>query len=143
MHRTNLCRCNHIDAPEEYYEELSDEEKERRAVAEGMLADVYDKMNRDKAPEIISSDEYGAAPGFDTEECTYYVEDLTFCDEGELIIDNEIRMFGTCVDEWKENHEMVDPIFIRNYGMNTDYKIDKMFCKCPRFARVNHDGGAK
>lgn len=124
------------DAPDEYYEDeaADDEDPERRAIAEGMMADVYNKMNHSRAPEIISEEAYGNAPGFSYEECVYYVEDRTFCDSDENIIDDEGRAFGTCVTEWKDNHDLTDDIYIRNYGRGVDYRIEKMFCKCPAWS---------
>ena len=112
------------DAPDEYYEEAD-------AVAQGMLADVYDKLNHGKPPEVISEEEFGQAPGFDHKECIYYVEDLTFCNDEEEIIDDELRVFGPAIEEWKDNHDLKEPIIIRNYDYSCDYKIEKYYCKCP------------
>lgn len=127
------------DAPDEYYEEVGPDPEETKGVIDGIMADHYDRMNRGKVPEIISEEEFGQAPGFDAEECVYYVEDLTFCDEEENILDNELQMFGPAVEEWKDNHEMTDPICIRNYDLNCDYRIEKMFCQCPGYVKVNDD----
>lgn len=118
------------DAPEEYYEEGPDPE-DTWAESYGRAADKFDKENRGRSPERIIADDFGNAPGFDYKEYTYYVEDNTYCDEFENILDDEISLFGTAIDGWDTNNEDDDPIYIRNYALNCDFKIDKMFCKCP------------
>ena len=122
------------DAPDEYYEESAEpgpDPEEVDAVAQGMLADVYEKLNHGKPPEIISEEEFGQAPGFDHKECIYYVEDLTFCNDEEEIIDDEIRAFGPDVEEWARNSDIKDPFIVRNYDYSCDYRIEKYYCKCP------------
>lgn len=118
------------DAPEEYYEEGPDPE-EARAESYGREADRFDKENRGRSPERIIADDFGNAPGFESKEYTYYVEDNTYCDEFENILDDEMGLFGTAVGGWDTDNEDDDPIYIRNYALNCDFKIDKMFCKCP------------
>lgn len=120
------------DAPEEYYE---GDPNEAKHFAEGLAADRYDKAMRDKPPAIIPKEEYGQAPGFEGTFAIYYVDDKTFCGDDDVVIsvDDEVRFFGTCLDDWKNNDDMTNDIYIRNYQYNCDYEIEKRFCKCPQF----------
>ena len=124
------------DAPDEYYEE-----SDIRAIREGVLANNYANDRRDAPPEIIDADDFGQVHGYDAQEWTYYVEDLTYCDKEDMAVDNSYMNFGTCLDDWAENHEMTESIYVRNHQLACDYKVDKMFCKSPQFVRTDdgHD----
>lgn len=131
------------DAPEEYYENDGDgivgpDPAETKGVIEGMAADAYSKANHDRAPEVISENEFGTAPGFGEAEYTYYVEDLTFCDENDMVIDvgDENRLFGSCLTDWKNNDNIGEDICVRNYQYEMDLRIEKRFCKCPGYLRT-------
>lgn len=120
------------DAPDEYYEdEVGADPEDVMAESYGREAERFDKENRHREPERILPDEFGNAPGFDAEEITYYVDDDTYCNEDEMIIQDEVSLFGTVVNGWDTNHEDTNSIYIRNYQYNVDFKIDKMFCPCP------------
>lgn len=127
------------DAPDEYYESgdgiVGPDPAETKGAIEGMAADAYSKANHDRAPEVISEEEFGNAPGFEEKEYTYYVPDLTFCDEDDVVVPvgDDDRLFGTCVTDWKENNEIGDDICIRNFQYEVDIKIEKRFCKCPGY----------
>lgn len=129
------------DAPEEYYEERSGiGHDDIKGIREGILANNYADDRRNTPPELISADEFGQAPGYDAEEWTYYVDDLTYCDEDDYMVDNPYMNFGNCLDDWERNNEMTEEIYVRNHQLACDYKVDKMFCQCPRFSRIDGDG---
>lgn len=112
------------------YEEGMDPE-DMNAEAFGREAAKFDKENGHRPPERIVPDDFGNAPGFEAKEYTYYVEDDTYCDDYENLIDDEVFLFGTAIDTWSANDSDTDPIYIRNYAIGVDFKIDKMFCHCP------------
>lgn len=119
------------ESPSEDDEEGLDPE-EIKAEMEVIKAYKYDEENRHRGPQRITPEEFGDAPGYEAKEITYYVEDSTYCDEFEEVIDDEVYLFGTAIDGWDTNHEDTDSLYIRNYQIQVDFKIDKMFCHCPQ-----------
>ena len=115
-------------------EEMSDTEK--RNMFEGVSAAVYDDRNRRKAPERIRPEEFGDAPGYESKEYTYYTLDRVFCDEFEEIIDDEVALFGADIIDWTNYEDDEDFIYIRNYMLSCDYKIEKLHCHCPQNPNV-------
>lgn len=119
---------------EDYAEEMSNTEK--RHMVEGVSAAVYDERNRRRAPERIRPEEFGQAPGYESKEYTYYTLDRTFCDEYEELIDDEVALFGADIFDWTNYEDDEDFIYIRNYMLGCDYKIEKLHCHCPQNPNV-------
>lgn len=139
--RAEMERPSEDDAPDEYYEDaipvsavVVDDPVEAAGILEGIAADKYDKENRRRAPERITREEFdNRPPGYEQKEYTYYVEDMTYTDESDMVINDEIDLFGPAIEGWDLNHEDTDPIFIRNYRLQCDYMIEKMFCESPKW----------
>lgn len=117
------------DAPEEYYDD--DDIDQAAARKESEEAYNYDKMHRNKGHKLISEDEYGQAPGFDSKEVSYYVNDDTYVyDDSDEVIDDPTLPFGPLIraTKWDADDGNTDDICIRNFALSTDYKITKNFC---------------
>jgi hypothetical protein len=68
---------------------------------------------------------------------------MVYCDDSEMVIEDAEDKFGTAIDGWDLNHEDTDPIFVRNYQLECDYEINKMFCQSPQFMRIDGEGFAE
>lgn len=117
------------DAPDDYYDE--DKEKLIAVNEQNLPAIAYDKRNMNHTPEIIADVEYGAAPGYDTEEVTYYTENKAFVNDTQSMIidDNDLEyLFGPGIEavNFKNDPNQLN-IYIRNYHIQTDYCISKTF----------------
>ena len=110
------------DAPDEYYGE--------ETVEMDNDAYNYDKLHRNKGVRLISEDDFGQAPGFDSHEVSYYTDDDTYVyDENDQVIDDPSQLFGSVIRgmKWDEDDKNTDDICIRNFAISTDFRITKNF----------------
>lgn len=113
------------DAPDSYYEDVENPE-----AIEAMNSDLenidYDRANSKKDPEEIVESEVGTH-GYDVEYLTYYMEDKTFINSQEQIVDDPRDLLGICLETegFLEREDTSEEIFIRNYRYATDYCITK------------------
>lgn len=117
------------DAPDEYYDD--DDIDQARENASAKEAYDYDKLHRTKGQRLISQDDYGQAPGFESKEVSYYVDDDTYVyDDSDEIIDDPTFVFGSTIRniKWDQDDSQTDDICIRNFNLGTDYKVNKNFC---------------
>lgn len=118
------------DAPDEYYDD--DYSEEVRQMKEAEKAYQYDKRHRNQQTGIISSEDYETGvPGFESKEVSYYVDDDTYVyDDSDEVVEDPIFTFGRGIKNlrWDADDSQTDDIYIRNFNINTDFKIVKNFC---------------
>ena len=102
------------DAPEEYYEEDPAESE-------------HPKEDRPEF-ELIDIDELGELTGYDESCVMYYTEDNTYAyEDNEEMIEDPRYLFGDVIDNWADNDEEKDNIFVRNNRISTDFEVCKVF----------------
>lgn len=89
---------------------------------------IVDQGEEGVAPYVISPDEFGEMPGFDTESWTHYADGILATDDLEIISDLE-NIIGDGLEHFGEYGED-DSVYVRNENLKCDYEIlkhDKTF----------------
>lgn len=74
------------------------------------------------APYVISPEEFGDKPGFDTESWTYYADKI-LTDESDEIVGDPENIIGDGLDHFGDYDD--DSVYIRNENTKCDYEILK------------------
>ena len=119
------------ESTEAYFEHPEDSDEDEEDYADGYSKEELDSIGVDQqedyerrkklAPQLISVDEFGELPNFDTAELLYYEEDDRLTDEDDNDIEDPIALLGTATDHIDE-----EDVFVRNFRLATDYHIHKV-----------------
>lgn len=115
---------------------------EKYAQAYGNLA-INEQKSDDDWPRVISPDEFGENPEYETVELTLYADGVLADDWDNVIDEDEIdEMIGKdSLNHFGEYEE--DSVFVRNDGLKTDYQILqdlRNFSDVPRSKRSSLGG---
>ena len=113
-----------LDQGEPGEEDLEDEEAVETPEEEAFNEH---QKNKDRAPRIISADDYANLPAYiDKEVLYFYAYDETLCDDNEEPIEDVGRVVGNALTKYGfvDSDERI--IFVMNYATDTCYEIQKI-----------------
>lgn len=89
------------------------------------LDESHDKV------KLLKIEHFGEINTYDTESLTYYVYDQTLVHEDDSIVDDEAYLLGDALDRygWRDDDEDVNPLYCRNYHLQKDFEVVKVFAE--------------
>lgn len=91
------------------------------------LSKAHDKV------KLIQVESFGEIQSYECESLTYYVYDKTLCHENGDIVDDVEYLIEDALDRygWADNDEDTDALYVRNYKIQKDFEIVKVFDEYP------------
>ena len=130
----------YIDLTKEYSSDVDpaeeegpseDDPLENEVIVDDMIQEHLEKTN-DK-PKIIPVESFGELAAYECECLKFYVEDRTLVHEDGNLVDDIEFLIGDALDryDWANNDEEESDLYVRNYKLQRDYEITKIFGEYP------------
>lgn len=130
---SKLGKSNYIDYTSYYEAKASGEyprdeydDAEQSALYEGVKAN--EEAHSGKKPRIVSRGEYDS-PEFehhDKATLYYYAVDDVLATEDDEVIEDPSTIIGDALDKFGFRHNDEEVIYVRNYGFQVDYEVEKL-----------------
>lgn len=119
------------DPAESEHPEEDDMDETERLIEESEAEERIQKALEESRPKckILKPEHFGEIPNYECETLKFYVHDHMLVHEnGELVEDVEF-LLDDALDRygWADNDEDEDPLYVRNYGLQRDYDVQKEF----------------
>ena len=115
------------DEPSEDIDDYDEPTQEELEDEEARQAEMRERYMNSKPKLITYEDFENGLPGFDQKSLLYYQGNDTLTTDDDELVDDREALVGSCMEQYGYEDSEEKTIFVRNYKLETDYEIIKIF----------------